>query len=1460
MTYLASDTPSLEASAGAKPQKSAPKSFSSRFHLPSTSQAILWSAAGTCIILGCSLVDLSAPTNPRSARWLLETTRLTHENFRYNVSLLLSNNKLSLIVAGVAAIGFYLFLNLKTFAFYAEEPTSVIQGTNADAFLQSKKSVSANQSNQAAKDTLYNYSAKPIKQKTTTETAAFSHTLPAIQTPNKSALAQEPSEKRATIIKFIPPWTSSNQTGDIAGHFGPFPEQLVSGETRGAPCSFPSITPLAQEEKSFAALEPTSADSHKIQHAVQRMEPPQLRYQQLHPHWVEPSVQYDEALGSRRHRPFCTNKQFSSLESNHNVLTDCSSSMYHYQNRHPPKLWNSLPPCAYNASGFNAFPHCSGNDAAPAWAPHPSNYSHKNSQCPLQCIPETTNSFNMALDSMSSASFIPPLPQCAESEMQMHRQTVARSPWCSNYRPEFEKQNNYYLQCSPRARDPQCRDFQQAGGHYRKGVTRKHFKPKEVFFRGDALEDARNNLMPRWSTNDMLSVPRVSFREVSRLGHMSVGELTHFFSLPENRSSLKQFYTHLFESVDMLSPSLAADLLRLPVKLQQPNSGVTEALCRCILSHPPAARNLSSMQLALAAWSLARSDMSRNPICFATMQSLAEEALLCLKEFQPLSIANFFWACGKLKYKNKLLIQGLAKAAVVQLDQFNAQNIANTYWSLGSLEFSETLLTPKNNVGFSSSKFGHSDSGGSCRWNDNTDSPASWDAHLVQSSWIYDVLSAKLPSFNPQALANFLWACAKLHWTGEINATDSPATSPTLASNTKRSCFQKKDSLVVRAASLASRRTHECKPQEISNIMWALAKLGATETTADVCRLANRAAETLKYFNSQEVSNAYWAVGTLELRRTLLTPYSLTRPIQNWASTPNDSISLTEGYAHNVLSLSLSAADQKSSNPTAWSRTHGCQSCASLATPSTTESLGSPLLDGWRPCSSASLQLKNATKTLDQGNQPLDETYEHDTTMLSNDVGLSALDHNTATTFSVDNQTLHGSPALTGHQHQHPAHQSKAERLDAKHDDFQSLKAGHFSTRENTAEAALVCSTSETTLRSCNSVGGAAEVKLLNEDAKPVQIEADEAQQLVLCYPECSDQERLLLAVLLEKMQQFNAQAIANLLWSCGKLQWKCEDVCAASYEVVKRNIASFQPQNIANYLWAMAKLRLKNEKIVHLLTKRAAEHLADFNTQELANVYWAIGTLEVKDSDLTCCELLEDYADDNATSEAHRTASTILAVSNGTEDHSNDVAKKRSFECSDKKHGQMFNGKPDYKQLTVDVLCERLQYFKPQELANFLWACARLKWKPTRILQQAVTAALRLYDKFKPQEIGNVVWALAKLNYPSVELLSEMCSNTTDNIQLFSAQNVANIYWGLGTLNISQTNLTSDHPSPQFISRLLVLIKKFNDQEVTNFIWACGRLRWEHEDVMEVAIDVLWNHVNRLRYNELTSLQNAFR
>ena len=74
--------------------------------------------------------------------------------------------------------------------------------------------------------------------------------------------------------------------------------------------------------------------------------------------------------------------------------------------------------------------------------------------------------------------------------------------------------------------------------------------------------------------------------------------------------------------------------------------------------------------------------------------------------------------------------------------------------------------------------------------------------------------------------------------------------------------------------------------------------------------------------------------------------------------------------------------------------------------------------------------------------------------------------------------------------------------------------------------------------------------------------------------------------------------------------------------------------------------------------------------------------------------------------------------------------------------------------------------------------------------MRQAIPALLArasvTVDSFKPQEVANLMWALATLGVePGAELVTAMSRRAVASAGEFKPQNVANLMWALATLGV---------------------------------------------------------------------------
>ncbi|MBO9497219.1 DUF1601 domain-containing protein, partial [Thalassotalea sp. G20_0] len=288
-----------------------------------------------------------------------------------------------------------------------------------------------------------------------------------------------------------------------------------------------------------------------------------------------------------------------------------------------------------------------------------------------------------------------------------------------------------------------------------------------------------------------------------------------------------------------------------------------------------------------------------------------------------------------------------------------------------------------------------------------------------------------------------------------------------------------------------------------------------------------------------------------------------------------------------------------------------------------------------------------------------------------------------------------------------------------------------------------------------------------------------------------------------EEKDDFKPQGIANLLWAVAKLvdnglelekTPKLKEAVAALLPQVKTKAESkeekgrLNAQATANLLWAVAKLvdnGLELEKtpklketvttlLPHVTTKAESKEEKDhFIPQHIANLLWAVA------------KLVDNGLELEKTPKLKETVTTLLphvkskAESKEQKDHfkSQGVANLLWALAKLVDNGLGLENTPKLNKVVAALLPwvktkaeskEEKDHFNPQEVANLLWAVAKLvdnglELKKTMQLKGAVVALLPCVqnkveskeekDHFKPQEVCNLLWAVAKLLDNGLEL-----------------------------------------------------------------------------------------------------------
>ena len=166
------------------------------------------------------------------------------------------------------------------------------------------------------------------------------------------------------------------------------------------------------------------------------------------------------------------------------------------------------------------------------------------------------------------------------------------------------------------------------------------------------------------------------------------------------------------------------------------------------------------------------------------------------------------------------------------------------------------------------------------------------------------------------------------------------------------------------------------------------------------------------------------------------------------------------------------------------------------------------------------------------------------------------------------------------------------------------------------------------------------------------------------------------------------------------------------------------------------------------------------------------------------------------------------------------------------------WNASQDTRIMDLEETTLRLlETFEVQNLSNFVWACAVLKYSPRHdLLSLAMDSMEAKVDEFYPQALTNTLWAVAVMKHPRAKHLAALLApqilthlpepdqelQQVESVKggIFSTQTVSNALWTLASMGV--------HPGYELLDRLAIFITKgaetFKAQELSNSVWAYGQ------------------------------------
>eukprot|EP01025_Chloroclados_australasicus_P054403 TRINITY_DN6447_c0_g2_i1.p1 TRINITY_DN6447_c0_g2~~TRINITY_DN6447_c0_g2_i1.p1 ORF type:complete len:360 (-),score=8.33 TRINITY_DN6447_c0_g2_i1:30-1109(-) len=97
------------------------------------------------------------------------------------------------------------------------------------------------------------------------------------------------------------------------------------------------------------------------------------------------------------------------------------------------------------------------------------------------------------------------------------------------------------------------------------------------------------------------------------------------------------------------------------------------------------------------------------------------------------------------------------------------------------------------------------------------------------------------------------------------------------------------------------------------------------------------------------------------------------------------------------------------------------------------------------------------------------------------------------------------------------------------------------------------------------------------------------------------------------EVDKMSVQGISNSLWAMGKLKYQHEKYIKALVQAIYKQSCTY-PQHISNMLWALAVLEHEDVQITNHLVNCASNFITEMSAQQIANSLWALQQLRYYD------------------------------------------------------------------------------------------------------------------------------------------------------------------------------------------------------------------------------------------------------
>ena len=103
-----------------------------------------------------------------------------------------------------------------------------------------------------------------------------------------------------------------------------------------------------------------------------------------------------------------------------------------------------------------------------------------------------------------------------------------------------------------------------------------------------------------------------------------------------------------------------------------------------------------------------------------------------------------------------------------------------------------------------------------------------------------------------------------------------------------------------------------------------------------------------------------------------------------------------------------------------------------------------------------------------------------------------------------------------------------------------------------------------------------------------------------------------------------------------------------------------------------------------------------------------------------------------------------------------------------------------------IEMCGRRIGDFKPQEIANSAWGCAKIGITDQRFFNAVAEEVSRQIEKFNPQAMANTVWAFATAGVAADSLFKAVAAEFPRRIGEFNAQAMGSTVWAFATASVA--------------------------------------------------------------------------